>query len=445
MRRALFNTAALLLVAVSPVSGAGPAEDKDVAALLRDMQSRIADRSKRIAALEARLTDTSIRQARREEILAVIEDINADAGGRTSLPGWLDNLTFSGDFRLRYEALCWSTHSGSSSTAPDAKTRHRARFRLRFGIKKTWLDDQLEVGFRLATGQADSADCDDFGGSVPTSTTQTFTGAFSEKPIWIDRAYATYRPKALPGFWITGGKFAIPFQTSSLFFDNNVTFEGAYAQYTVPGLGPVQPFVGFGYVIPNEVHQGHDTDMHGYTMGAAWKISDDVKLTVVGNVWDYDHYDEAAVPLCGNTSGSPDFFVVNVHTKLDFKAFNLPWALTFDWARNCKESESAEQWRGMDSAYHAGIKVGRNKKKGDWSAAYEYAWIEANAIPGHLAEGGFGGPNRHGHILKIGYNITDALLAAISLRYTQPIRSTPIAGVGEDDLLKFRAELTWKF
>jgi len=435
----------LLLAASSPLVAAETVNDEDVAALLRDMQKQIAERSKRIASLEARLTDAGARQARREEILAVLDEINADAAGRTSLPAWMDNLTFYGDFRLRYEALCWSTHTGSSKSAPDAKPRHRARLRLRFGIKKTWLDGQLEVGFRLATGQADSDDCDDFGGSLPTSTMQTFTGVFSEKPIWIDRAYATYRPKALPGFWVTAGKFGIPFQTSCLFFDNNINFEGAYAQYTVPGLGPVQPFVGFGYIILNEVHQGDDASMHAYTAGAAWKIRDDVKLTVVGNVWDYDQYDETPAPLCHNTAGSPDFFVVNLHTKLDFQAFNLPWAVYVDWARNCKESESAAQWRGMDSAYHAGVKVGRNKKKGDWSVAYEYGWIEANAMPGHLTEGGFGGTNRHGHIFKLGYNITNALLAAVSVRYTQPIRSAPIAGVGEDDLLKFRAELTWKF
>ena len=439
MRWIILATACTMLTLAAPAVAAD--KDKGVAALLQDMQKRMAAQDKRIAELEARLTDKKIRAARREEILAVMEEINADANGRTSLPSWLDNLTFSGDLRLRYEALCWSTHTGSASTAPSAKKRHRARLRLRFGIKKTWLDNQIEVGFRLATGEADSDDWDNYGGSTPTSANQTFTGIFSEKPIWIDRAYATYRPNALPGFWITGGKFAIPFQTSSLFIDTDVNPEGVYAQYTIPGLGPVQPFVGFGAFILNEVHQGHDTTVHGYSAGAIWQICNDVKLTVAGNVWDYDHYDDAPAALHGNTSNSLDFFVVNLHTKLNFNAFDLPWAVYFDWGHNCEESESDEQWQNMSNAYHAGVKVGTNKKKGDWSATYEYAWIEANAMPGHIFDSDFGGLNRHGHIFKAGYNITDALIAAISLRYTQPIRSTAIAGVGEDDLLKVQADL----
>ncbi|MFO7902329.1 MAG: putative porin, partial [Pirellulaceae bacterium] len=73
--------------------------------------------------------------------------------------------------------------------------RNRARFRLRFGIKKTWLDDQIEVGFRLASGSDDD----------PTSTNQSFDNFWSTKPVWIDLAYATWRPKAIKGLTVTGG------------------------------------------------------------------------------------------------------------------------------------------------------------------------------------------------------------------------------------------------
>ena len=420
--------------------------DKDAAALLQNVQKRMEAQDKRIAELEARLTDKKMQEVRREEIMAIIEEINKDAEERTSLPSWMEDLKFYGDLRLRYQMDCWDTHSGSSGTAPDAKKRHRARFRVRFGIKKTWLDDQIEVGFRLATGSADADDWDDYGGSDPTSTNQTLTGVFSEKPIWIDLAYATYRPDAVPGFWITGGKFKNPFQTSSLFIDSDVNPEGVYAQYSIPGLGPVEPFVGFGYFILEESGQGHDVDMHGYAIGATWKITDDVKWTLVGNVWDYDNYEDAPVSSRGNTSGwTQDFLVVNLHTKVDFKAFNLPWSVFFDYAHNCREAESDPQLAGLDDAYHFGVKVGKNKRKGDWSVSYGYAWIEHNSLPGHITDGDFARTNRKGHVLKANYSITDAVTAGLSLFYTQPIRSTPISGASEDERLTLQADLVWKF
>ena len=446
MRWTSLGIACTMLTLMFAAPAAAADKDEDVAALLQDMQKQMAAQDKRIAELEARLTDKKIREARREEILAVIEEINADANGRTSQPKWMEDLTFYGDFRLRYQMDCWDTHDGSDSTAPQAKRRHRARIRLRFGIRKTWLDDQLEVGFRLATGSADADDWDEIGGSDPTSSNQTLTGVFSEKPIWVDLAYATFRPDAVPGFWITGGKFKNPFQTSSLFIDPDVNPEGVYAQYTFSGLGPVEPFVGFGFFMLEESGQGHDTDMHGYTVGAAWKIADDVTLTAVANVWDYDNYEDAPVSSRGNTSGwTMDFLVLNLHTKLDFMAFDLPWSVFFDWARNCREAESDPQLAGMDNAYHGGVKVGKNKTKGDWSASYEYAWIEHNSLPGHITDSDFARANRKGHILSAKYNLTDAVTAGLKLYYTQPVRSAPIAGVSEDERFTLMADLVWKF
>lgn len=439
----LLGAVLLAAIVAAPLSALGEqqASDQDVSKMLRQMHDRMAQQDKRIAELEARLTDKKLREVRRGEMMLLLKEMNADAANRTALPQWMENLTFYGDLRLRYQAECWDDDTGS-------KTRHRARFRLRFGIIKTWLDEQLEVGFRLATGEAadawDNAEWTSLGGgSDPTSANQTFTGMFSQKRIWVDRAWATYRPNWLKGFMITGGKIANPFQTSKYFIDSDVNPEGVYAQYTVQGLGAFAPFVGMGFFILDEESVDVDTQMHGYALGMTWKVADDVKWTLVANLWDYDHYDDADGPPSarGNTAGwTWDFLVINVHTKVDFKALDLPMSVFADFAKNCKEDEGTANYHNKNCAFHAGIKVGTNKKKGDWSAGYEYAYIEHNSLPGFLTDGDFARTNRQGHILKGKYNITNFLTAGLTVFLTEPIQSS-----SEDEKTLVQVDLMWKF
>ncbi len=111
----------------------------------------------------------------------------------------------------------------------------RARFRLRFGFEKSWPDDDMMVGFRLASGA----------NSDPTTTNQTFAG-FQKYPIWIDQAYARWTPKAVPGLSVTAGKMPNPWETTDLVWDPDINPDGVWVRYNVPGLGPVTPFVGVG-------------------------------------------------------------------------------------------------------------------------------------------------------------------------------------------------------
>ncbi len=427
----------LALLVVATVATAAPPTTEELSTTVKALKKKLQDQQLRLVELERLVADRNSRAITREETLKLIKEMNADAAGREALPKWMENLKFYGDLRLRYQGEC-----SDNDDDIDRKTRHRARFRLRFGIKKTWLDRQIEVGFRLATGSADADDWNSLGGSDPTSTNQSFDGLFSEKPIWVDRAWATYRPIWLKGLFITGGKIANPFRTSYLFIDSDVNPEGAFAQYSVPGLDGFEPFVGMGWFILEETASGTDTQMHGYTAGFDWKIAKGVKWAFAANLWDYDHYDDAGAPSRGNTTGwSLDFLVLNLHNKVGFEVMGLPISVFFDYAQNLRESERAYALRGRDKAFHAGVKFGTNKKAGDWSAGYEYAYIEHNSLPGFFADGDFARTNRRGHVLKGKYNITDFLAAGLTVFLTEPIRSTD----GEDELFLVQADLLWKF
>ena len=446
MSRLLCCTLALtvLAAAVPLAAQSAEADTDDLAASIRALRTHIRDQERRLAQLET--IAVRQREAQRQALMDVVREMQADAGQRSGMPKWMKNLTFYGDLRLRYQADCWSSHD-----TWNRKTRHRARFRLRFGIKKTWLDKQMEVGFRLVTGEFDGAT----GDSEPTDPNQTFTNVFSKKNIWIDLAYAIYKPNWLKGLMIAGGKVPNPFLTSPLFIDHDVNPEGFYAQYA-PQIGPFQPFGGAGYLILWEVNQApnnaYDTILVGYAAGVHWQITKDVKYTFAANLFDYDHYDTniqalaaaGAIPARGNNlawGSGWDFLVLNLHNQVAWKLFGLPFSAYFDWAHNCQSNDSTHDYRNKDDAYAAGIKVGENKRKGDWSFNYQYGWIEANSIPGYIAYSDFGNANRQGHVWKAKYNLTDFLAAGLSVYLTQPIRSVN----DEDDRVSVRADLVWKF
>src|SRR5688572_12387819 len=79
---------------------------------------------------------------------------------------WWERLTFYGDLRVRYEGF----------VQEDTESRHRGRFRLRFGVR-TPIAEGVDFNLRLASG--DAADVN--------STNQTLTDFLNRKPINIDQ------------------------------------------------------------------------------------------------------------------------------------------------------------------------------------------------------------------------------------------------------------------
>ena len=146
---------------------------------------------------------------------------------------WLKGVKYGGDLRLRYEAFSYDDrHPDAGSVTGSAdRDRNRFRMRLRWGGEKNFGDD-WKAGFRLATSGNSNTD--------PNSTNVTLgnPGYFNYKPIWVDRAYATYEPSALKDYGpiknvkIGAGKFENPFlrYSTPIVWDADVTPEGIYEQ-----------------------------------------------------------------------------------------------------------------------------------------------------------------------------------------------------------------------
>lgn len=446
MRKGLaIGVAALLLACLTrPAFAQVKESDEDLRAAVEALKQRIKDQDRRISELEqasTQPTSASDKEATKQAIREVLKEMKIDADQRCAQPAWMNNFKLYGDLRLRYAMDDFNF--GTSANGDDKKTRNRARFRLRFGATKTWLEDQLEVGFRLASGSDDD----------PTTTNQTFTGQFDKKLVWIDLAYAKYSPKDLKGFMIEGGKMIKPWVENDIFWSTNVDPEGFWAEYTLPKSNDccLQPFVGAGYFIVNESSDGPDSTMYIAQGGTKIYFAKDVWYTFAFNFQSWDAFDDSGIPKPrGNDSPLSTIggmHVLDFSNQLDFPLCGRPMNLLFDYAKNPDASDPNDPYEGQNKAWCVGAKYGQNKKKGDWSVRYRYAFVEANAIPGYFMDPDFGFANRKGHVVGADYNLLDDVTVGVSVYLTEPIFSptTTANNPYEDKTTTVFFDLVWKF
>ena len=426
--RLVLPVALMMFGAVVLATATATAADKpeqDVNALIKALSERLEIQDKKISTLESKLTDEALQAAHHEEIARIMSEMCQDASRRDPLPQWLDSLKFFGDLRLRYEH--------HSADGVQLRERNRYRFRLRFGFIKIWLDDQMEVGFRLASG----ANNTDNG----RSTHQTLTGVFNKKELWIDRVYAKYSPNAVPGLTVIAGKMPNVLEHTDLIFDPNINPEGLLISYHRE-LHGIDVFGTFAHFAVNESQAGHDTILNVYQGGFRAPLPGGVNTMLAATWYDFENYEDLEATTNGWNRNTK---MINVLARAKFKACALPWQVYFDWVHNTQDNDETADFENADDGYALGVKVGENKKQGDWSAGYLFQYIEMNATPAGLNEAGFATPNGagtniKGHVFKVAYNLTDFLAAGGSVFLVQPITGDR----DENDFL-MRLELTWKF
>jgi hypothetical protein len=184
-----------------------------------------------------------------------------DEQKRVSLiEGMLGRFRWTGDVRVRAEDFFQK----------GVADRNRARVRVRFGFEGK-LNDDFFGGIALATGS--------FGD--PTTTNETLTNNFDRKTIGLDRGYITYNPAAHRWLSLTGGKFAYPWQRTSVTFDPDLNPEGfdeklSFDIHKVPGVQNVT-FQAM-QLLFNEVsgtgglYKGHDSFVVGGQASARLKF-----------------------------------------------------------------------------------------------------------------------------------------------------------------------------
>lgn len=180
-----------------------------------------------------------IRNELKTEVLAQARSEGWAAPGDAS-PEWVKRIKLTGDIRVRSQSNLYSKNN--SNQIPDfarinqigpipildrgyfipllnstVDRASRLSVRARIGLEAQ-ISRGIEAGFTLATGSDNS----------PISTNQNLGGGLAKRDLWLDQAYIRVRPTD----WakVELGRFANPFVSTDLLFDEDLRFDGVAAQ-----------------------------------------------------------------------------------------------------------------------------------------------------------------------------------------------------------------------
>jgi len=374
---------------------------------------------------------------------------------QVKLAPWIDSISFSGDLRLREEYFnfdnankCIAPATGFIAIPPGSPTGscgpdyNRERFRLRFGTDITI--GKFLVGFRLASGTGQQV-----------SANQTFTNLFSQKPIFIDRAFLRWN--AADWISLTGGKMPLPFlwlPSTDIVWDDDVSPEGLAENLKLKPTDNLVVFINLGQFVLNQVSTDKNYPwMFGEQVGTDLALGEASKLTLA--VADYYPTNIKKATLLGGTAVQQDgnsrvsaanstltsqFNVVDVTAQLATKVGPLPIAVMGDWIRNTAKTTS-----GKNFGVQGGVILGKAAAANTWEVAYFYKYSETDDTLADLADSDFGngGTNRKGHITWAAYNFTKYLTAKAKYFSTKVVNET--LAPGKDNIDRLQLDMIVKF
>lgn len=268
-----------------------------------------------------------VRDQLKEEVRAeVLADAKRDGiVAPDAVPEWVRSIAISGDFRFRDEGRFFNKNNaldfaniGAINSGPpynidpvtnpnnppilnSRKNRNYLRIRARLGIAAT-IDKDLTAYFRLATGSQNN----------PVSTNQSLGGFFSNKDIWLDRAYVDFRPTDGGHVWL--GRMANPFRLSELVWDDDINLDGVAASYehsfgsgfSAFALGGAFPldYVPDDSPAPAKADlktgAGKDKWLFAGQLGGAWQFNDSVRADLNAAYYHYQNVEGDLSPSCSN-------------------------------------------------------------------------------------------------------------------------------------------------
>lgn len=423
------------------------------------------------------LTTDEARQLKAESEPGTATAFTTKAG----MPPWVTTFKLGGDFRGRFDDILADNQADVD--------RLRWRYRIRFGFVAT-LQDDFEVGFRLASGDVDSALS---AGASPLSPNQTLQNNGSKKGILVDQVYGRWMPLHT-GDWqgdVAFGKLPEPFVFSEigLGIDPDYSPEGGalQLQYEVR-RGQTLRWINGGFVLDEISLSSHDPFLFGSQLrwesqwAPQWSSSLGLMVFSFANV---DELSNGAVPNMnvGNWRVLPTgslsaaaavpqfkFNPVLADAAITWRAAHVPGyagpfpvTLVGTYLNNPAAPASAGNY-----GWSAGVVLGRAGKKGTWELSYEYKWLGANAIWEEVVDDDFGGywastsglnfgandapgyytgTNVRGHIVKLAYSPYDCLTLSLKWYLTGLIDVPPVSGTVDPESLinRVQVDALWRF
>jgi hypothetical protein len=281
-------------------------------------------------------------------------------------------------------------------------------------------NELMHVGFRLASGENKSATV----GPEQTSTNQSFTNTFNNKFVWIDQAYVDFTPLArtdlliLKDMKLTGGKFPNPFYTTDMVWDPDTNPEGGYVQFN-PQFGTVKPFLTVAYLPMGESEtDSNDPSIFAvqggvsstilnrpYKLASAYYAFSNVKGMAATT------YTAQYSPKITNTlDGTLLKYGFNVWEftgevspiDLNLLGNTMPLTILGNYAKNLAKGDISK-----DTAWLAGLKLGKAKDKGTWELFWNYRQVGQDAVYSWINDSDFhlGGTASKGNKFGLTYAI----------------------------------------
>jgi hypothetical protein len=409
---------------------------------------------------------------------------------KTGMPDWVTGYRFSGDFRGRFDQIT------SDNTANIDRVRLRYRLRVGLAVNMT---DNLEAGFRLASGSPQAIGSSAAVTGSPLSNNTTLQDNFSKKMIYIDTAYGKWTPVA-GGNWLvsaTIGKMDNPFSFTPMVFDPDLTPEGAVLQasYAVNDKQSLSATAA-AFVLDEESSTTSDpllyggqilwnakwTDKLSSTLGAGMFAIVSADQLTPSNV-PYVNQGNTRIPvLINNPNGTqttvnelrynytPMIADASVTYTLDsFPFYNgaFPIKATGEYMHNAGAPKD-------NQGYWTGITFGKASGKKTWDISYRYEYLGADAWYDQLVDddngayyaatpsyssassysaytataGWIAGTNIKGHLIKFNYCITDSFTFTVSCFLNELINRPPQATPKVDlnsAAIHVMADLMWRF
>jgi hypothetical protein len=329
-----------------------------------------------------------------EAIKAVVAEAAKEEAknNKQVLPSWVENMTLSGDLRVRYQT-----------------------------------ED--------ATGSDD-----------PISTNQTLENEFQTPDIRLDYAYAQYSPTK--DIKIMAGKLKNPlYATKDLMWDGDARPDGLAATFNFKASDNVSFFITPAYFILEEFSATKDDPaMIAFQPGMTWKINDNVNLKVAGAYYDFKNVKGSNMSVHSQGTNSTDAGGLWLYdhdsmafdTELGFKIPSfIKYASIFgEYVKSDADTD--------DAGWLAGITFGDEKvnDSGKWQFIYNYRKIEKDAWVDWLPDSDFygGETGTKGNEFEFTFGLAKNIILGLDYYLNQPIDNP-----ANRDMSLLQADLVIKF
>ena len=392
------------------------------------------------------------------------------SAGKLSLDSSVKSLTLSGDIRARYNYTSGTgaetKAGGQANVVGGNNNQHETFYDLRLRINADYkVSDNFYAGFGLRT-QRDARNDNALMGNDPNYNLGPSANGNLDLGIGIYRAFLGWDP--VDGVSLIAGKQKTPFYTTDLVWDADLNPTGFSQKIDLNktlGVSGIDLSLISGQFVVQDNNENAPTPntnrdaflwqtqlVAGIDLGGA-------KLTIApGYLSTNGAVDQNPLSPTTNADYSSDVQVLLIPGDISGEVAGIKAKFEWDFAYNFAGKDRSNFYSGVNPSRSAdklawllGVRLGENKKKGDWSALVNYRQTGAGALPHLQSDNEFAfGDSRNMGGFKVGaaYSLSDSSYFGVNyLKFDQLRKDAQYTtgNSGFSDGEWFQAEIGVKF